>query len=1008
MTTQSAEPALPPGPDHAATGDSALRLISRRQRLLLCVGGIVTTLVLAAATAVMLHSQVKDYLGERYADFVMRRTGLQALLAVREGALRISVKQEEYAQASGQRPDPALVTEFNASNGRLLLQRNPSFPAVYAIGDLSAQQPAQHYASYLRMAEEISDQAGAYAYSLMASSYFYSPDKRFIGLTPVSDADNPAFAGLSAEALIQRIAPDLGDLEDPQVAARLLDANAPLWLPPATDLLSGEPSIRLVRGAAVDGKLLAVFIASYPLRTMDEYLAVQRPYEISLMVSRDGELLSRPGDATVAADVLRIAGSLTDASPSALQYRDGYFIAKDRVSGSAWTFIHAVSWRTVLADLWPRLLTYTGAMLVLIGFVWLALLLLDRKVFRPAHARSQRIIESEDLNRTMVATAPFGLALLSTSSGQVLLHNSAMQTYADDARRSDPPLHAQLLALFTSRARQNEEVEFTLELENGSSCDLLVSGVRTKYQGADALLCNFKDITARKKTQQNLEQARHAADAANHAKSAFLATMSHEIRTPLNTILGNLELLERTPLSDGQLQQLHTVTSSSSSLLAIINDILDFSKVESGQMSIEAIAFDLAELGRQVVAFFAPVAQGKGLGLELSIDDALAPAYVGDPTRIRQVIYNLVSNAIKFTAQGDVLLEIYLQDETRDDSPILIGVSDTGIGMSDEQQAGLFQTFSQADSSIARRYGGTGLGLALCRRLAGLMDGTIQVHSEVDVGSTFIVMLPLKVSTQAPEPATTAPAGPAHDAGARQSWRILVADDHPANRQLIRMQLQTLGYASDEVEDGNAALARFAVQHYDMVMTDLNMPHMDGYTLARRLRDQGAQVPIIAITAHASEQERRRCHEVGIDEVLTKPIILEMFERCIGRWLNRPVAPAAAADKRDSLSHGRLPAAIHAALLQSLDDSLASIRASMASTDATGTPTPDAEQITGIAGHLHSMRGAFALIHETDVAEACAHLEHLLRSGDMTSLSTRVDELDTLAHAALQRRTAIA
>ncbi|WP_259395010.1 ATP-binding protein, partial [Ralstonia pickettii] len=228
-----------------------------------------------------------------------------------------------------------------------------------------------------------------------------------------------------------------------------------------------------------------------------------------------------------------------------------------------------------------------------------------------------------------------------------------------------------------------------------------------------------------------------AADAANDAKSAFLATMSHEIRTPLNAILGNLELIGREPLADSQRERLHTVEDASSVLLDLINDILDLSKIEAGQMTIEAIPFDLAETVRQTGAMFEPLAAAKGLQFDVFVDDALASRYVGDPTRIRQIAANLVGNAIKFTNHGEITLEVYLRDDTNPESPIAIGVSDTGIGMTDAQRAALFRPFTQADTSITRRYGGTGLGLFIAQRIVGAMGGELAVASQPGVGTSF-------------------------------------------------------------------------------------------------------------------------------------------------------------------------------------------------------------------------------------------------------------------------------
>ncbi|WP_269789718.1 ATP-binding protein [Stenotrophomonas sp. Iso1] len=1002
MTTQLTR-SSPDTPGSGGNERGALNLLSRHQRLLLYIGGVVTSLVLAAVTAVIVHSQVKDYIGNRYADFVMQRTALQWAFAVREGAMRISVKQEEYAWPSRQEPLPELMAQFARSNGRLVLQRNTSFPPVLVLADVSPQQPIERYTPYLRMADEISYQAGAYSQALMATGYFFSPDRQFVGMGPAPiEPTGLETSDTGAAALIQRVAADLGDFTTPANVSRLLDPATPWWMPPAPDPITGGTSIRLVQGAASEGTLFAVFVASYPTQTFTSLLAGKNPHEASLMVDSHNTLLLGTAPVDTQTEVLRIAGTLAGAAPATLNYHDGYFVVSDGINPAGWKLVHAFSWRTILAELWPRQLGYVGAMLLVIGFVWGGLLFIDRKVFRPAFARSQRIAESEDLNRTMVTTAPFGLALLSVSSGDVLLQNAAMRGYAEEARHSDPPLHTRLLALFGGSAHSpddHSEQEFQLALEDGSSCDLLVSSVHTKYQGNDVLLCNFKDITLRKKTQHELEQARQAADAANHAKSAFLATMSHEIRTPLNTILGNLELLERTPLSDAQLQQLHTVSSSSSTLLGIINDILDFSKVESGQMTIETIRFDLSTLIQETVAFFLPVAQAKGLQLDLSIDDALAPAYLGDPTRIRQIIYNLVGNAIKFTDHGDVLLEVYLQDDNQPESSVVIGVSDTGIGMTAQQQAGLFQSFAQANATIARRYGGSGLGLALCRRLTDLMHGSITVHSELGKGSTFMVMLPLPSATAVEPTAVAAQDYPELSASAR----ILMVDDHPANCELMRLQLNALGHSCDTATRAAEAVALQAASVYDLVFTDLNMPDMDGRTLARCLRGQGLRAPIIAITAYASERDRELCIEAGIDQVLVKPVLLGTLARTLDHHL-RGHRPASDRVSPPDLSLGPLPASVHSALSEALENSLTALDTLVEKWALSPDAADAALRVQRIAEQLHSIRGAFALVHEMEVASLCAHMEQLLQDRNIAELKAQFDILGQTSRDALRGR----
>ncbi len=998
---------------------SAISILNRYQRALLYVGGAVTTVVLLTVTGVMLYAHAKDYVAERYAGFVIRKTLLHTALSVREGAFRIGLSHEQYAWSLRQAPAaPGLLQAFERQRGRMEFQRNPSFPPVLALADLGPGRSAADYLPYLHLADEISYSAAAYAKALSVTGFFYSPDRRFLGLGPMSGNLDPQVLANAQDVpgLIRRIAPDLGDLDTPQGLQRLMDAGGPRWLPPAVDPLTRKLSLRLYQAAASQGRIFAIFVASYPAATLNAFLETSRYEETAFVVGQDDRLMLPTGldeSGTRLARRVLEAARAAPAQPSELSYRDGMFILNDQVSESGWNLIYAFSWRTIVADLWPRLAGYAAATLLLVAFVWSVLLLLDRKVFKPGYARTQRIFESENLNRTMVATAPSGLALLSLNTGAVLLQNEVMQSYAGSGAPGGPPLHARLLALYADTpdaAAWQADLELPYPRADGSRSDLLVSAVRTKYQGVDVLLCNFTDITARKQLEQQLDEARIAADTANQAKSAFLATMSHEIRTPLNAILGNLELLERSGLSAPQSERLRAVTSSSATLLDIINDILDFSKVESGQMSVESIPFDLAEAARQVIAMFTPAAQAKGLALDCIIDDGLAPRYLGDPTRIRQIMFNLVGNALKFTARGDVLLEVYRRDDDDPATPIIIGVSDTGIGMTAAQQATLFRPFTQADTSIARRYGGTGLGLALCARLAALMQGDIAVTSAPHEGSTFLVTLPLRPAPAqgqdempgadasggvAPGEAALAAGQPRQPAAAR----ILVADDNPANRELMKIQLETLGYQADLAEDGSAALGRYMEQTYDLVITDVNMPGMDGYAVARCLRAQGAAVPIIAYTAHVGAQEHQQCRDAGIDAVLVKPLLLGKLDDAIRRLLRAGAAQPPGARPRDEIAQGPLPARVHQALTLSLRQSLAAIRRELAA--AAGGRLPDG---AGAPAHLHSLRGACAMIHEAALADLCARMEELARARRADELASALDRFETQAAAALSRR----
>jgi len=346
---------------------------------------------------------------------------------------------------------------------------------------------------------------------------------------------------------------------------------------------------------------------------------------------------------------------------------------------------------------------------------------------------------------------------------------------------------------------------------------------------------------------------------------------------------------------------------------------------------------------------------------------------------------------------------VYHKDETVEGSPVMIGVIDSGIGMTPAQQETLFQAFVQADSSIARRYGGTGLGLALCSRLTRLMNGSIIVKSSPELGSTFVVSLPLRVDTSASAPAADTgekrierDAAPADTA----ALRILVVDDQPANRELIVAQLDLLGYRADMAEGGAAALRCFNEQHYDVVMTDLNMPGMDGYTLARCLRGQGATTPIIAVTAHVGAEEQSRCKDAGIDDTLLKPILLDALEQTLRRLIGAEASgkrlPRDRAAKRD-ISQGPLPPGVHAALRQSLGESLGESLAKL-------QEAMSVRDTQAVLDTLHAMRGSFALIHEAGLANACARMEQLARDDDLAGVEEMLGRFEVLACETLVRR----
>jgi PAS domain S-box-containing protein len=382
------------------------------------------------------------------------------------------------------------------------------------------------------------------------------------------------------------------------------------------------------------------------------------------------------------------------------------------------------------------------------------------------------------------------------------------------------------------------------------------------------------------------EEARDRAEVANRGKSAFLANMSHEIRTPMHGIIGSVDLLLRTGLDERQSNFATMLRESAAGLVSIIDDILDISKLEAGRLTIEAVTFDLEKVVRQAVDLLTAKADQKGLLLDCTIDASAKQSFVGDPTRLRQVLINLVGNAIKFTNDGMVSVSVHCADEDEKGASVRIDVADTGIGIAPEAQRRLFGKFAQADDTITRRFGGTGLGLAISKELVEAMGGQIWLESRPGQGSRFWFVLPLRRPAAAEAQAATSPTAPAPDGGGHGK-RILLAEDVRINQVIAVEMLSSAGYVVDVVQNGREAVDAMRRTRYDLVLMDVHMPEMDGLEAARRIRGLGsaaAQVPIVALTADAVAGVREQYVAAGMDDFLSKPFEPSTLFETIERW----------------------------------------------------------------------------------------------------------------------------
>jgi signal transduction histidine kinase/CheY-like chemotaxis protein len=538
-----------------------------------------------------------------------------------------------------------------------------------------------------------------------------------------------------------------------------------------------------------------------------------------------------------------------------------------------------------------------------------------------------------------------------------------------------------------------------------------VLGEGNRYAG---VLISFNDITELEEKEVELTKSKLEAEEANRAKSTFLANMSHEIRTPMNAILGFTDLLKRGYIKNEQesLKYLNTIHSSGKNLLELINDILDLSKIEAGRLEVEEKSFSPYPIVQEILLMMMSKATEKGIDLELRVKNAVPEHIQTDPTRFRQIVLNLISNAIKFTETGGIRVECRF--ETLDGEPrLLFDVIDSGTGMTAEAQKKVFDPFVQADSTVTRRFGGTGLGLAISLKFAEAMGGNITVASRAGEGSTFTLSLPTQGGEAGEwlQPDQVYALEQANIAEENHHWqlnpsRVLVVDDGAENRELIKLLLEDAGLTVNEAENGKIAIESLEKNTYDVILMDVNMPVMDGLTAVASMRTSGIQVPIIALTANAMKGYEQKCLDAGYSDYLSKPInidsFMEMMVRLVGGQTLAEEAKAvgaasAVADEPAILSRlahkGEKFEAIIARFIERLRNKVEEFKDSM--------QREDMQQLAELA---HWLKGAAGTVGFDIFTEPATELETKAKSHDVAGARIELKKIiDLSARVALSK-----
>ncbi|MBB3228647.1 two-component system capsular synthesis sensor histidine kinase RcsC [Luteibacter sp. Sphag1AF] len=1064
----------------------------RYRRRLLYGGGTLLSVFLCALVAGVAWVQVHHYVAHQRQWLEDNATAVETWLAQRQrGYARSLYGMELLLRDRGpllrQEGEPWMARFRDAGDTAMVRGGQGGVPFL-VIGRAERRLPDNELARWLGLVNELSSQSSATVAEMEApgSLSLYAYDMRgsvmMFSRTP-DDRQLASRLGVNGrEALFHRLMVDDAQLPPSSGHEAVVSYSG-------INPLNGERSLVGVLTAKVDGIAQWRMLSFESFTDVRRRLAPQLRGDVVLATVRGDVIAGQPRSGEPV--VPHVLDTPPDETGQPTFVRAGSsFVAAQRVAGLDWTIAQRYTPADLWAALWARWLALSGGLVLTLGMLWAWIAGISARVLRPAEEDAARLAESESLNRTIVHTSPVGLSLIDLATLKPLLENDVIKGFAAEAETAGVALYARMVDMdqrAVERATPLESTassEFRVEykLAGTAKRTLLVAARPTTYRRQAVLLCVVRDVSRiaeleadLRSAQQAEEQARLIAERASAAKSQFVATISHEIRTPLSGIIGHLELLAHGRLDREQAVHIARVRTASDTLLKTVGDVLDFSKIEAGQMTLHAAPFEVRPLVEESLHLFAPLARRKGLGLFHDVDPQVDLACVGDAQRIRQVLNNLLGNALRFTTEGAVTVRVRagtsmsLHDANQ--LALRFEVEDTGVGMSVEQMTRLFRPFAQAGFSDEERYSGTGLGLALCQQIVTLMGGSIGVESEPGEGSTFAFNVTLSrvsgsgsacelagktmvvVSTDATwrtsisawldargatvdafdmldsgflrsiAPGDTivvagdqralgatdardmveqgarvvrlsrdGPLQARYDHGvvflsayasselmdvllmrrgpgamreamarvARSTpaaGRVLVVDDNPFGRELLRQQLSALGYMTDEADGGQEALEMCDEYPYTAVLTDIEMPGMDGFSLAAALRRRGAAIPVFAVTAGIGKGDDVRAAECGIASLLLKPVTLAQLETTLRDLLPDDAWPFHPDEEGGSTEFVEI---LMGSVIHDWERLVQAV---------------GANEESRVLERLHSLKGAFLMANEALLAEHSAELE---------------------------------